>query len=176
VTNIIPPGTIVAVPDQIRALAKWLEDSQTDPQGLFVQAKGWLTDLHGVNFAGVPLNFQLAASRKDGEEEYVGNGQTTVGILPGWCLDDTYWATAKSLKKQVDIQLKEFYTRLTPAKGPGTMTGASVYDMVSTLVSTLRKVADDYDKGSDKVAADLSKLASQLSSASAVSNPSGSKS
>lgn len=156
-------GTVVAVPDQIRKLATWLNTSLTDKTGLFVLAAGWLSDASTVGYAGGwPLHFELAQGRANGKEDFVGEDEVSIGILPGYCLDNSYWKSAYSLKNQVDAQLLEIYKRVTP--GSGGMTG-SLYDMIATVAATLNQVADDYDKGTDQIMADLGTLESSINNA-----------
>lgn len=137
--------TIVAVPDQIRALAKWFTDSLGDPQGLFQI---------GTNLLSA-LKYDLADEVSSAG--FDPSSTPSTGILPGWCDSSTiYWPNAANFKSFIDKQLKNLYDRLVESQNADITT--SIWQLFKTLSDTLTSIADDYDKGSSRITEDLNNL------------------
>jgi hypothetical protein len=158
-TDTPPPiiaDTIVAVPAQIRAVATWFSNCLTDSQGLFTIATTLLTDSSAYGYT--PLNYDVAAAAA---AQKTSASAVDSGIRPGWCTaDPTYWPTASDLKTAVDHQLLNLYTRLVEDRDADITT--SIWQLFNQLSQTLTSIADDYEKGSDRIVADLNDLSAKI--------------
>lgn len=157
-------GTVAADADAIRALATWFSDTLTADGGLFTAGRSWLVDCSATGgYAGAPLRYDLYAGRSSGKgSAMAGPDVTAVGILPGYAKDDTYIPSAYNLKTTVDTQLSTLYTKLTEDPNSTQMSDGNLYTMVKMLADTLKKVADDYDKGDAQIETDLQALGNAL--------------
>lgn len=157
-------GTVAADADAIRALAQWFSDTLTAEGGLFTAGPSWLVDCAKTGgYAGAPLHYDLYATRSSGKgSAMAGPDVTAVGILPGYAKDDSYIPSAYNLKNTVDTQLSTMYTKLIQDPNSTQMSDGNLYVMVSMLADTLKKVADDYDKGDQQIETDLQALGSAL--------------
>lgn len=157
-------GTVKADKDAIRQLAQWFSDSLTAPGGLFTAGPSWLVDCKDTGgYAGVPLRYDLFTGRTAGKgSALAGPDVTAVGILPGYAKDDSYLPSAYNLKNTVDTQLSALYTKLIQDPNSTQMSDGNLYTMVSMLADTLKKVADDYDKGDDQIKTDLQALGNAM--------------
>jgi hypothetical protein len=157
-------GTVKADADGIRALAQWFSDTLTAEGGLFTAGLSWLVDCSATGgYQGAALHYDLYAGRSSGKgSAMAGPDVTAVGILPGYAKDETYIPSAYNLKTTVDTQLSAMYTKLTQDANSTQMSDGNLYTMVSMLSDTLKKVADDYDKGDQQIETDLQALGSAL--------------
>jgi hypothetical protein len=157
-------GTVMADKDAIRALAQWFSDSLTMDGGLFTAGPSWLVDCADTGgYAGAPLRYDLYTGRTDGKgSAMAGPNVTAVGILPGYAKDDSYLPSCYTLKNKVDIQLSTLYSKLIPDPNSKQMSDGNIYNMVSLLADTLKKVADDYDKGDQQIETDLQALGNAM--------------
>jgi hypothetical protein len=157
-------GTVAADKDAIKALADWFSATLTADGGLFTAGVSWLVDCSATGgYAGAPLRYDLYAGRSSGKgSAMAGPDVTAVGILPGYAKDDTYIASAYNLKNTVDTQLSAMYTKLIQDPNSTQMSDGNLYVMVQMLSDTLKKVAEDYDKGDQQIETDLQALGSAL--------------
>ncbi|MBS2537413.1 hypothetical protein KGQ20_32135 [Catenulispora sp. NF23] len=157
-------GTVKADKDAIRDLATWFSDTLTQAGGLFTAGPSWLVDCSATGgYAGAPLRYDLYAGRTAGKgSALAGPDVTAVGVLPGYAKDDTYLPSAYNLKNTVDTQLSTMYTKLIQDPNSTQMSDGNLYTMVSMLADTLKKVADDYDKGDQQIETDLQSLGSAM--------------
>jgi hypothetical protein len=157
-------GTVAADSDAIKALADWFEKTLTADGGLFTAGVSWLVDCSATGgYSGAALRYDLYAGRSSGKgSAMAGPDVASVGILPGYAKDDTYIASAYNLKNTVDTQLSTIYTKLNQDPNSTQMSDGNLYTMVSMLADTLKKVAEDYDKGDTQIETDLQALGNAL--------------
>jgi hypothetical protein len=157
-------GTVSADKDAIRALGQWFSDTLTAEGGLFTAGPSWLVDCTATGgYAGAPLRYDLYAGRSAGKgSAMAGPDVTSVGILPGYAKDDSFLPSCYNLKVTVDTQLSAMYTKLIQDPNSTQMSDGNLYTMVSMLADTLKKVADDYDKGDQQIETDLQALGNAL--------------
>jgi hypothetical protein len=157
-------GTVSADKDAIRALGQWFSDTLTADGGLFTAGPSWLVDCTATGgYAGAALRYDLYAGRSAGKgSAMAGPDVTSVGILPGYAKDDSFLPSCYNLKNTVDTQLSAVYTKLIQDPNSTQMSDGNLYTMVSMLADTLKKVADDYDKGDQQIETDLQALGNAL--------------
>ncbi|NUP48781.1 MAG: hypothetical protein HOW97_15955 [Catenulispora sp.] len=152
-------GTVKANSEAIKALADWLKQSLTDPNGVFVLAKAWLTDCAGTGYPGAPLRYDLYATRSSDPTSMAGPDTTSVGILVGY---PPYLKSAADLKKTVDAQLGALYLKFVEDSSKSDMSSGNLYTMVSKIADQLKQVAADYDKGDEAIEKDLGDLSNNV--------------
>jgi hypothetical protein len=157
-------GTVMADKDAIKALGQWFSDTLTMDGGLFTAGPSWLLDCSATGgYAGAPLRYDLYAGRTSGKgTAMAGPNVTSCGILPGYAKDDSYLPSLYTLKNTVDTQLSTMYTKLIQDPNSSQMSDGNLYTMVSMLADTLKKVAEDYDKGDQQIETDLQALGNAL--------------
>ncbi|GAA1995120.1 hypothetical protein [Catenulispora subtropica] len=154
-------GTVKANSEAIKALATWLKDTLTDPNGLFVLSKAWLTDCSGTGYPGAALRYDLYASRSGDPGSMAGPDSTAVGVLVGY---PPYLKSAGELKKAVDTQLGALYLKFVEDGTKTDMSSGNLYTMVTKIAEQLNAVAADYDKGDEAIEKDLGDLANNIDS------------
>ncbi|WP_344665610.1 hypothetical protein [Catenulispora yoronensis] len=154
-------GTVEANSEAIRALATWLKTSLTDPEGLFVRSKAWLTTGGDTGYPGRSLRYDLYASRSGDPNSMAGPDTVPVGVLVGY---PPFLSSAQNLKKAVDTQLGALYLKFVEDPTKTDMSSGNLFAMVTRIVDQLNAVAADYDRGDEAIENDLGALANDIQS------------